>query len=219
MVCKAFLFDFDGVLVDSEPLHLETFREIVKPFGIVIPERRWYTEFVGVGSPHIMKTLLAEKGIVDEEKIRLLVDARRDLFQKRIVEGRLQEKGGIRKFLEAAGKNGITMAVVSGGHKSNIAVALQVLKMEKYFAIILGREDYEKRKPDPECYLTGAKKLGVAAAECIVFEDSISGCLAAKAAGMFLVAIEAPADVEEAGCKPDMKIKDFTEAKAERLLR
>ena len=91
-----------------------------------------------------------EKGIVDEEKIRLLVDARRELFQKRTVEGRLREKKGIRKFLEAAGKKGIKMAVISGGHKSNIAVALQVLKMEKYFAIILGREDYEKRKPDPD---------------------------------------------------------------------
>ena len=62
---KAFLFDFDGVVVESEPLHLETFREVLEPLEIEISEERWYREFIGTGSPHIIKILLAEVGITE----------------------------------------------------------------------------------------------------------------------------------------------------------
>jgi len=206
---KAFLFDFDGVVVESEPVHLETFRSIVAPLGIDISEERWYREFVGVGSPFIMKTLLNEKGISDEEVIKKYVDERRKLFEKRILEGKLQTKRGFEKFIREAKKQGIKTAIVSGGHKDNIVLALSLLKLQKYFDVIIGREDYEKRKPDPECYLLAAKKVGAAPEDCTVFEDSISGCLAAKSAGIKVVAVEAPIPVEKGGCKPDKKIKDF----------
>ncbi|MEM4719985.1 MAG: HAD family phosphatase [Candidatus Bilamarchaeaceae archaeon] len=214
-----FLFDFDGVVVESEPLHLETFREIVKPLGIEISDERWYREFVGVGSPHIMKTLLGEIGIKDENIIKKYVDERRDLFQKRILEGKLQLKEGIEKFLQEVKKRNIKTAIVSGGHKENIKVALSILKLDNYFDIVVGREDYEKRKPDPECYLVAAKKLNISPTDCIAFEDSLSGCLAAKAAKMKVVALEAPFDVEKGGCKTDLKIKNFVNKKVDFFIK
>lgn len=205
----AFLFDFDGVIADSEPLHLETFREILAPLGIKISEERWYREFVGIGSPRIMKILLGEVGIEDEDIIKSYVEKRRDLFQKRITENKLQPKKGVRKFLEETKKLDIKTAVVSGSHKNNISMALTILKLDVYFDIIIGREDYTKNKPDPECYLMAAKKLKVKPEECVAFEDSIAGCLAAQNAGIKIIAIEAPENVEKYGCKTIMKIKDF----------
>ncbi|MEM4359097.1 MAG: HAD family phosphatase [Candidatus Bilamarchaeaceae archaeon] len=215
----AFLFDFDGVIADSEPLHLETFREILEPLGIRISRERWYREFVGVGSPQIMKILLGEIGITDEKKIASYVVERRELFQKRITEGRLQEKKGIGKFLKETKKLGIKTAVVSGGHRKNVALALKVLGLNKYFDVIIGREDYENKKPHPQCYLVGAKRLGMKIKNCIAFEDSISGCLSAQAAGIKVVAIEAPEDVEAHGCKPAMKIKDFEAVHPKDIIR
>lgn len=208
-MARAFLFDFDGVVVDSEPVHLETFRTVLAPLGIDISENRWYTEFVGVGSPFIMKTLLGEKGITDESTISRYVNERRELFQKRIMEGKLKIKKGIENFLQEAKKQKIKTAIVSGGHMDNIKLALSVLKLGGYFDIVIGREDYKKRKPDPECYLTAAKKFNLTPQECLAFEDSISGCLAAKAAGMKVIAVEAPVAIEKGGCSADAKIKDF----------
>lgn len=206
---KAFLFDFDGVIADSEPLHLETFRETVAPLKIRIEDRRWYVEFTGRGSPYIMKTLLGEKGITDEKIVKKYVDERRELFGRKIAEGKLKEKKGIRAFLEKAKSSRITLAVVSGGHKSNILFALSKLGLEKYFSLIIGREDYRNNKPDPEPYVAASKKLGIPPEECAAFEDSISGCQSAQAAGMKVVLIDSPAPPSPDLCRPFLKIKDF----------
>jgi HAD superfamily hydrolase (TIGR01509 family) len=221
MVCRAFLFDFDGVIADSEPLHLETFREIVKPLNIKISEERWYKEFVGIGSPQIMKTLLEEIGITDEAAIKRYVVERRQLFESRILEGRLVEKPGLSRFLEEAKKLSIKTAVVSGGHKVNVMLALKTMKLDHYFDAVIGREDYENKKPHPESYQTGMKKLGVRPDECIAFEDSVSGCLSAEAAGIRVIALESRYEhyLEEEGCKPVMKIRDFRGLKIEGILR
>ena len=206
---RAFLFDFDGVIVDSEPLHLQTFRETLAPLGITIPEKRWYVEFTGRGSPYIMKTLLGEIGIKDEKLVKKYVDARRELFGKRIGEGKLREKRGIRKFLEGCRKEGIMLAVVSGGHKSNILFALSKLGLEGFFELVIGREDYRNNKPDPEPYNVACRKLGANTKDCVAFEDSISGCLSAKAAGIKVVLLDSQAPPDTASFKPHLKVKDF----------
>lgn len=214
---KSFLFDFDGVIADSEPLHLETFRETVAPLGIEIAEKRWYVEFTGKGSPYIMKVLLGEKGITDEKIVKKYVDERRELFRKRIAEGKLKEKKGIHSFLEKAKKAGIRLAIVSAGHKSNILFALSKLGLEQYFDLIIGREDYKNNKPDPEPYLAASEKLGIPPEKCVAFEDSISGCQSAQAAGMRVVLIDSPAPPGPGSCKPFLKIKDFEGLEPKRI--
>lgn len=206
---RAFLFDFDGVIADSEPLHLQTFRETLAPLGIRIDEKRWYVEFTGRGSPYIMKVLLGEKGIKDEKLVKKYVDERRELFGKRIGEGKLREKKGVRRFLEGCRKEGITLVVVSGGHKSNILFALSKLGLEQYFTLVIGREDYKNNKPDPEPYDVACRKLGANPKDCVAFEDSISGCRSAQAAGIKVVLLESPAPPDAASFKPHLRVKDF----------
>lgn len=214
---RAFLFDFDGVVADSEPLHMETFRETLAPLGIRVDEKRWYKEFAGRGSPYIMEVLLGEAGITDGKEVKGYVDKRRKLFEMRVREGMLTERAGLGRFLEDAEKGGVGIAVVSGGHRENVVSALKMLGMDGRFGLILCREDYVKGKPDPECYLKAAAMLGAKPGECVAFEDSESGCMSAKNAGMKIVLVESRVPPE--GCDVMMVVKDFAGLKADDVLR
>lgn len=188
---KAILFDFDGVIVHSEMLHMETFLEILKPFGVSVSRKRWYDDFAGTGSRHIFSVLMSEYRI--NADLNELLEQRKTLYAKRVLEGRLRKTPGIIRFLKAMRKKGIKTAVVSGGHKQNITIVLKTLGMEDLFDLIIGAEDTSRRKPDPECYLNAAKALGVKPNECIGVEDSPAGSEAVKRAGMKLVLVKSPA--------------------------
>jgi len=190
---KAFLFDFDGVVVDSEPVHFKTFMEFVHPLGVKVDEERWYREFAGTGSKNIFTVLLGEAGITDEKTIDGYVEKRKKIYCELIKKGAVKAKPGISEVLELAEKRGIRKVVVSGGHRENIITALSVLGLEDRFEFVLGSGDYDRRKPYPDAFLKAAEKLGVEPSSCMVFEDSISGFTAAKDAGMKIILLESPA--------------------------
>jgi len=191
MQIKGVLFDFDGVVVDSEPLHYRTFMEILSPFGISVDILRWYKEFAGTGSRRIIEVLVQEYKL--KEDIDALVQKRKTLYERLVRNGELRELDGIREFLELLGKKGIKKAIVSGSHRTNVNVALEVLNLANYFDYVVTGEDTEKRKPNPDPFLLAALRLGVLPAGCLVFEDSVAGSIAAKRAGMKLIVIESPA--------------------------
>ncbi len=195
---KAVLFDFDGVVVQSEPLHLLSFRMLLEPLGVTISEERWYREFTGIGSTAIITALFKDFGI--NEDVRSWVEWRKKIYQDLIEEGKLSATPGILDFLKYLRQRGIKTAVVSGGHGTNIRFALKELGLSEYFDIIVGLEDVQHRKPHPECFLTAAKKLGIMPSECLAIEDSPSGTAAAHAAGMKLVCIKSPAQLDVSKC-------------------
>ncbi len=190
---KAVLFDFDGVVVDSEPVHHKTFMDFTRPLGITVDRNRWYKEFAGTGSKNIFTVLLSEAGITDEKTIDDYVERRKKVYGKLIRKGLVKKKGGIENFLKLLKKRKIRAAVVSGGHPENINTALSVLGLKKYFDLVIGSGDYKRRKPYPDSFITGAKKLRVKPGECIAIEDSVSGFTAAKRAGMKTVIMNSPA--------------------------
>lgn len=190
---KAVLFDFDGVVVNSEPVHYKTFVEFIKPLGISVDTDRWYREFAGTGSKNIFTVLLVEVGIKDEETIDDYVERRKKVYGKLVRKGVVKRKGGIENFLKKLKKRKIKTAVVSGGHPENIETALKFLGLKKYFDIVIGSGDYKRRKPHPDAFITGAKKLRVKPSECIAIEDSLSGFKAAKKAKMKTVLMYSPA--------------------------
>ena len=214
---KAVLFDFDGVVVDSEPVHYRTFMEFTKPLGITVDKKRWYREFAGTGSENIFTVLLGEAGITDRKTINDYVERRKRVYSGLIKKGEVKEKKGIREFLEILRKKKMKTAVVSGGHRENIRLALSVLGLGKYFDIVVGSRDYKKRKPNPDAFLTAAEKLGVKPSECMAIEDSLSGFKAAKNAWMKIVIVDSPAVEYIDKAKVEAVIKDFREFPAELL--
>jgi len=214
---KAFLFDFDGVVIDSEPVHFKTFMDFVRPLGIEVDEERWYREFAGTGSKNIFTVLLGEAGITDEKTIDEYVEKRKKIYGELIRKGEVRIKPGINEILELAERRNIRKAVVSGGHRENIITALSVLGLENKFEFILGSGDYERRKPHPDAFLTAAKKMNVAPDECMVFEDSVSGFTAAKNAGMKIILLDSPAIKNIKKEEALAVIKDFRDFPAELL--
>lgn len=202
---RAILFDFDGVVVRSEPLHRETFLEMLEPYGVEVPEERWYREFAGTGSRHIFSVLVKEHGLgldVDE-----LVQKRKKLYETRVREGNLEAMPGAQEFILASRERGLKIAIVSGSHRTNVKAAMEVLGLGPVDVIISG-DDLEKRKPDPAPFLKAAELLGVEPEGCVVFEDSVSGCEAARRAGMKLVFVRPAVEIDPG--RHDLAIDDFT---------
>lgn len=190
---KAVLFDFDGVVVNSEPVHYKTFMDFTRPLGVTVSRNRWYKEFAGTGSKNIFTVLLGEAGIRNEKTIDDYVERRKRVYGKLVKKGVVKKKPGIENFLKLLKKRKIKTAVVSGGHPENINTALSVLGLKRYFDVVIGSGNYKRRKPHPDAFLAGAKKLKVKPGECIAIEDSVSGFNAAKKAKMKIVLMDSPA--------------------------
>jgi len=202
---KGILFDFDGVLVRSEPLHMKTFLEMLEPYGVQVPETRWYREFAGTGSKHIFTVLVKEFDLdldVDE-----LVQRRKGLYESRVRAGRLEAMAGAQAFLLETRRMGLKTAIVSGSHSTNVKAALEVLGLGPVDVIVSG-DDLQKRKPDPAPFLKAAEMLELEPEGCLVFEDSVSGCEAARRAGMKLVFVRPVVEIEPGAY--DLAIDDFT---------
>lgn len=210
---KAVLFDFDGVVVRSEPLHKRTFLELLAPYNVEVSDERWYREFAGTGSRHIFEVLVKEYSI--GEDVGSLVERRKRIYEGYVRGGALEVIPGVEGFLKALRGRGIKTAIVSGSHRSNVELSLSILGLAGYFDLIVSGDDLKARKPDPGPFLHAASLLGLRPDECIVLEDSRSGMAAAKAAGMKLVCVRSHPAVDIAACS--MSIDDFRGLKPEDL--
>ncbi len=188
---KAVIFDFDGVVVDSEPLHFRTFSETLAPLGIRIGMDRWYRDFAGTGSTNIIRRLLQENNV--NADVDGLVQRRKELFSEYAKKGALRLSPGLREFLPKIRKKGIKTAIASGGHRQNIEEVLGGFGLRGEFDAIVGGEEARKMKPDPEIFLRAAEKLGLKPEECVAVEDSPAGAEAVRRAGMALVCFDSPA--------------------------
>ena len=204
---KAVLFDFDGVVVQSERLHMDSFMELLGPFGVKVSEERWYREFAGTGSRSIIERLAREHGI--KADIGELVEKRKKLYEDRVRKGELRETLGVKGFLKTIRRKGIKTAIVSGSHSSNVGLAISMLGLEGLFDLVVSGDDITSRKPDPGPFLHAAEKLGIRPEDCLVIEDSYAGCESARRAGMRLVVVRSPASKGLYGY--DAIIDDFSE--------
>lgn len=202
---RAILFDFDGVIVQSEAIHMQAFLEILAPYDVQISKERWYKEFAGTGSRSIFTALAKEYNI--DANIDELVAKRRERFIEYAKQGKINRTPGLLKFLDFLKENNIKIAIVSGGHREYIEVLLKLLQLDGFFDFIVTANDTPKRKPDPQPFLYTARELKIPPEECLVFEDSYSGCKAGKAARMQVIWVKPHDSMEPPQC--DEIIEDF----------
>lgn len=177
---RAVLFDLDGVLSDSEDLHWRTFNQVFKPFNVSIPREYWYSNYTGRGSRFIVADLIKKNGL-DADADELL-EKRLTLFSKEMARGRLRPVPDGLELVAWARKNGLKIAVASGGHRAHIRAQLEALGLGGM--PFVGMEDVKTLKPNPEVFLKAAEIIGVKPEECLVIEDAAGGLQAALAAGM-----------------------------------
>lgn len=178
---KAVIFDMDGVLIDSQPIHFEIDKACLLEQGVDIS-----MEEVKKGAGTITKSRLQkwkdEFGLT--ENLDKLVNRREYLAFELFKTAGLGSIDGIKELLKELKNQGILMAVASSSPKEFIYWVLKTLEIEDYFQVVLSAEDATRSKPAPDIFLLAAKRLSAKPEECIVIEDSTNGVLAANAAGI-----------------------------------
>ena len=192
---KAVIFDFDGVITDSEILHLRAFNRSLAPYGIEISTKDYYANYLGYSDFDCYKALI-DNGVlkIELQQIAEILQMKSKIFEELTrTEGRTIE--GVHEFLRMLKHNKVPMAICSGSLMTEIELILDEAKLRHFFCVIVSGEQVKKGKPSPEGFVLTLQKLNkkhhppIAAGECIVIEDSRWGLQAARAAGMHTIAV------------------------------
>jgi HAD superfamily hydrolase (TIGR01509 family) len=182
----AYLFDCDGTIADSMPLHYVAWKQTLTENNCDFPEKLFY-DWGGIPTDKIVALLNEKHGLA--MPVEHVVATKEDRFYELLPT--LKVIPEVLEHIHA--KHGhIPFAVVSGGTRESVSKTLTILGLLDRFDILVCSDDYKRGKPDPEAYLMAAQQLGVAPEKCLVFEDTDLGIQAAKSAGMQWVKIPAP---------------------------
>ena len=192
MVLRAVLFDFDGVLVNSEPLHFAALRDALAPEGIVIDEPEYARTYLAYDDWEAVRIALAGHGLShDSERVSVVAARKATLFEQMLAHIPLFP--GARDLVLSLSAE-YPLAIASGARHCEIESMLLSAGLLKAFAAIVGADDVSSTKPHPEPYLAAMARLaprapGILPSECLVVEDSMAGIASALAAGMKVVAV------------------------------
>jgi HAD superfamily hydrolase (TIGR01509 family) len=183
---KAYLFDCDGTIADSMPLHYIAWTRALADWQCTFDEKRFYA-WGGTPVAEIVAWLNEEQGL--SMPVQAVSARKEDLYRELLP--RLTAVAEVVEHIDDQ-YGRIPFAVVSGSTRESVTASLTSLDLLDRFDAMVCAGDYENSKPDPECFLLAAAKLGVAAESCLVFEDTDMGIEAATAAGMASVRIPPP---------------------------
>ncbi len=191
MSLRALIFDFDGVLVDTEPLHMRAWMDVLSPFRILFSKEDYYARYIGLNDRDFLAKIFGEK-----KKPFTSKSSERLIHQK---EGKTKESlskniplmEGADDFLKKSALQ-YPLGLVTGALPNEVYFILDRLDWRKLFSVIITSGDIEKGKPDPEGFLKAFEQLRtledwtppLEKSQCLIFEDSQNGILAAKNAGI-----------------------------------
>lgn len=191
---RAVLFDMDGVISDTMPLHYEAWNRAFEPYGVKVNPMDVYTR-EGQPTTTMVKAIAEAKGRnISPEDLRKIVDEKSRLFKQMVGErGRLFD--GVRETLRMLHNNGVKLALVTGSKMDDVKSVLAKLELEHTFDVIVSGDDIEKGKPSPDPYLKAIEKLGIPKLDCVVIENAPLGIKSAKAAGAgYIIALTTSLD-------------------------
>ena len=204
------IFDWDGVVVNSEKAHLKSWEMLAEAHGHTIPAN-FMADTFGKRNLEIIPNIL--KWTDDMKVVAEMSDEKEEYYRKIIADEGLPLVDGIEKFLQSLQSAGIPCAIGSSTPRKNLEQALDKLDFGKYFVASATMEDVSRGKPAPDVFLCASEKIGVQPRRCIVFEDSEAGIDAGISAKMKTVAVSTtfPSDFWESRIKgfPDIIIEDF----------
>jgi HAD superfamily hydrolase (TIGR01509 family) len=204
------IFDMDGVLIDSEPLHKRAKELAFGEFGIVLSESV-YDSYKGRPDATMLPEILRAKGW-STEKIQELSRRKRQIYEE--IEHELQAVEGAVDFVRWAGSR-YRIALATSATARNRAATFRLLGIGDLFHAVVDASGHQRPKPDPEVFLIALDKLQLKADECWIIEDSVNGLRAAKAAGCFAVAITTTFDRELlSAAGADTVVDSFAELQA-----
>ncbi len=185
MKYKAILFDMDGVLIESEYLMRATAIQALADYGVQASHED-FLEFTGMGEDRFIGGVAEKHGVPYSTDMK---DLAYDYFGQR-VKAEAHVPTGVKEMLEALHQKGLILAVCSAADLRKVRYNLSAVGVEEsIFQALVTGSDVARKKPFPDIYLEGARRIGIAPAACLVVEDAISGIQAAHAAGMDAVGV------------------------------
>lgn len=182
---EAVIFDMDGVLVDSEPVHFESTVRVMRQFGLPFTDAD-NRRFIGSTDRVMFDVLKGIHGL--ENPIEELIEMRKAIYLDLIQNGALVWRDGIRDLVRELAGTGHSLAVASSGLKRIIEYTLNRGEIRDHFHAVVSADDIPAPKPSPEIYLEAARRIGIDPSHCAAIEDTDVGVRAAKNAGMFVIA-------------------------------
>lgn len=208
---KAFLFDLNGTMIDDMAYHTQAWYDIINnELKANLSWEQVKAEMYGKNQELLVRVFGAEKFSIEQMDTLSLEKERR---YQTAFKPHLQLINGLQEFITKAHNAGIRMAIGSAAIAYNVDFVLDGLNLRKYISSIVCADDVQISKPHPETFLKAAEKLGVAPADCIVFEDAPKGVEAAANAGMKSVVVTTMHDKEEFNSYDNvlMFVSDYTD--------
>ncbi|AFL80259.1 haloacid dehalogenase superfamily enzyme, subfamily IA [Aequorivita sublithincola DSM 14238] len=206
---KAVLFDMDGVIVDTEPLHRKAYFKMFKDVNIEVSEAM-YDSFTGQATLPICRTLCQHFNLAETPEY--LVSTKRKHFKYLFEnDNDLALLNGVHDLIKNYYDNGLTLILASSASMPNINRIFERFDLDKYFKAKISGADLKASKPHPEIFIKAAQLAEEHGDNCMVIEDSTNGIAAAKAANIYCVGFKSPHSVNQDYSKADRVITNFEE--------
>lgn len=191
----AVIFDFDGVIVDTEPLHYKAFQDVLIPLGLGYSWQEYIDYYIGFDDRDALRAAFSKTGkTLSAEELHKLIEAKAESFQKIIASGVEPYPGVVELIRNISGT--LPLAICSGALLEDIIPILSQLGLSTAFDITVTADDVEASKPDPACYQLAVRKLadrfpanGISPANSLAIEDTPAGIASASGAGIKVLAI------------------------------
>ena len=206
---KAVLFDMDGVIVDTEPLHRKAYFLMFKDMGIHVTEQM-YTSYTGQSTINICKQLVGHFNLDTDPKTLVAIKRKhfKYLFEN---DTSLQLLDGVLELIKNYHKNGLTLVLASSASMPNINRIFERFDLDQYFVAKLSGADLKQSKPHPEIFVKAAKASGQAKKNCMVIEDSSNGIKAANDAGIFVIGYDSKHSTDQDYSMADKVVSSFSQ--------
>jgi beta-phosphoglucomutase len=193
---RAIIFDFNGILVDDEPIHFDMFQKVLFEQGLSLTREEYYARYLGMDDRGCFQAAFRDRGrALDEATLAALIQ-RKAVYYRNEIQQRLTVFPGVKQLIPKLSAS-YPLAIASGALKSEIEMIMQTIGLIKYFQVIVSTEDITEGKPSPEIFTKAltlfnqhnADAKPIRPAECLVIEDSKEGILGARRAGMKCLAV------------------------------
>ncbi len=219
---NAIIFDFDGVIVDSEPLHLAGFQQVLAGEGIKLDPRTYQENYLGYSDEDAFGSIYRDTGrALMPRKMEELIEAKAQQVARMFQQGLAQADGAV-ELIRSAAEEKIPLAICSGALRGEVQQGLEQLDIRQCFSAIVTAEDVVAGKPEPDGYLEALQRLSNAArrdlqaSATLVIEDAPWGILAGKAAGMRVLGVATSYPINKLA-DADIVTRSLSEITLERL--
>jgi beta-phosphoglucomutase len=185
---RAIVFDFDGVLADSEPLHLRSYQEVLSPIGITLTRDDYYQNYLGYDDEGVFTRLAEARGLrMDARQVATLIEEKTRVFDDMLAAGEMLYPAA-RACVERMAAR-FPLGIASGALRHEIEAILRAGNLHHHFRFIVASGETPAGKPAPDPYRRAAELHGVPPANCLAIEDSRWGIESAQSAGLWCIGI------------------------------